>query len=73
MIRLPGQRVARPRKHALDAVEIVAGGEVVIGNERFALDAIADADMAFEFFFHHTISPLTADAMHSSIEASAGA
>ena len=66
-----GQLVLGPREHALDPVQIVAGGKVVLGDECDSFHPASDSRMAFQLD-HRTISPATAAATQSSMDASAG-
>ncbi len=71
-VALAGELVLGPGEHALDAVEVVAGREIVVGDESRALHVRTDARVAFENEGHQRILPAQALATQFSMLASDG-
>ena len=61
-----------PGKDAVYAIKVIARREVVCCDKCFAANLGANANVAFQDNGHQTISPASAEATQSSIEASAG-
>src|SRR5690606_12979237 len=72
--RMPG-----PGKDAFDAIQVVAGTEVVLSDQSNPLDLWTNADMALQCHRGHavllspTMRPATADSTQASMLASVGA